>query len=202
MSGNPINFNDPSGHWVDTVLDIAFIAYDIHDIQTNGLTWGSGLSLAADVAGAIIPVATGLGVGVRAAFKTANAVDNAADIARTINAADNLVDTGKTVDPLVDAGHSVDNLVRDASEETVQEATGGVYRLVDNETGKTMRTGRTKDLEQRRQQHGRNPTLEKYDFIAVERTDDCATQRGLEQIIYEKYNAPLDFRRPISLQNP
>jgi RHS repeat-associated protein len=108
---DPIKFSDPNGHWVETALDIAFIAYDIYDIKANGLTWISGLSLAADVAGAIIPVATGLGVGVRAIVKAANAVDNAGDLARVVNSADNLVDTGKTIDTFVSAQKPVDKLI-------------------------------------------------------------------------------------------
>ena len=63
---NPINNTDPSGHWLESALDVAFIAYDIYDIQQNGLNWVSGASLVADVAGLIIPVATGGGLAVRA----------------------------------------------------------------------------------------------------------------------------------------
>jgi len=63
---NPIKYNDPSGHWFESVLDLGFIAYDIYDIQQNGLTWTSGLSLAADVAGLALPVVTGGGLAVRA----------------------------------------------------------------------------------------------------------------------------------------
>ena len=63
---NPIKYNDPSGHWFKSVLDLGFIAYDIYDIQQNGLNWVSGASLVADVAGLIVPVATGGGLAVRA----------------------------------------------------------------------------------------------------------------------------------------
>jgi len=100
VNNNPINFNDPSGHWVETAFDIAFIVYDIYDIKTNGLSWISGLSLAADIAGAIIPIATGLGAGVRLAFKAGNAVDNVTDIAKAANSIDNIIDAGKSVDNL------------------------------------------------------------------------------------------------------
>lgn len=36
-SNNPINYTDPTGHWVESLLDIASIGYDIYDIITNGL---------------------------------------------------------------------------------------------------------------------------------------------------------------------
>jgi len=52
---NPLKFTDSSGHWVESALDIAFIAYGLYDISQNGLNWENGLSLAADVAGLILP---------------------------------------------------------------------------------------------------------------------------------------------------
>ncbi|PKO12526.1 MAG: hypothetical protein CVU39_23875, partial [Chloroflexi bacterium HGW-Chloroflexi-10] len=100
-NNNSIKYNDPSGHWIETALDIAFIAYDIYDISTNGLNWENGLSLAADVAGVVLPVVTGGGVAVRAlmhaddAVKAINTVDNVVDAA---NAGDNLVDAIKVMD--------------------------------------------------------------------------------------------------------
>ena len=66
VNNNPVNNTDPTGHWLESALDIAFIAYDLYDIQQNGLDWINGASLVADVAGLIIPVATGGGVAVRA----------------------------------------------------------------------------------------------------------------------------------------
>ena len=69
VNDNPVNYTDPSGHWFESALDVAFIAYDIYDIQQNGLTWTSGLSLAADVAGLALPVVTG-GRGGRAGNRT------------------------------------------------------------------------------------------------------------------------------------
>jgi RHS repeat-associated protein len=35
---NPVENTDPSGHWVESALDIAFIGYDLYDINANGLT--------------------------------------------------------------------------------------------------------------------------------------------------------------------
>ncbi len=51
---NPLRYTDPTGHWVESALDIAFIVYDIHAIATGGLTAASGAALAADVAGTVI----------------------------------------------------------------------------------------------------------------------------------------------------
>ena len=74
---NPIKDKDPTGRFLDILLDIAFIANDVREIynaQTNGQSTGMlYAALAADVIGAAIPGATGLGVGVKALDKTVDA---------------------------------------------------------------------------------------------------------------------------------
>jgi len=113
---NPINNSDPTGHWVETALDIAFIAYDIYDIKTNGLTWVSGLSLAADVAGAVLPVVTGAGIAVRAlshadeAVKLAKTTDKFIDGIEIANKADDISDVISHGDGVADALSHVDDL--------------------------------------------------------------------------------------------
>jgi RHS repeat-associated protein len=68
---DPVNLTDPSGQILDTILDIGFIAYDLYKIG-KGLMNGCGVdpwdaaALGADVAGALIPFATGGGAAVRA----------------------------------------------------------------------------------------------------------------------------------------
>ena len=95
---NPLKYTDSTGHWVETALDIAFITYDVYDISANGLNWENGLSLAADVVGAALPLVTGGGLAVRAfahaddAIKVANTADNVID---TANATDNVMDLAK-----------------------------------------------------------------------------------------------------------
>ena len=32
---NPLKYSDPSGHWIETALDITFIAWDIQELATN-----------------------------------------------------------------------------------------------------------------------------------------------------------------------
>jgi RHS repeat-associated protein len=71
---NPVNHRDPSGHYVDTLLDIGFIVYDLHRIiQDNILrdcdNLGENLlALGLDVGGALIPFLTGAGMAGRAAI--------------------------------------------------------------------------------------------------------------------------------------
>lgn len=91
-------YNDPSGHWIESALDVAGIAYDVYDIRQNGLNWENGLSLVADAAGLALPFATGGGLLVRGLTH----LDDAADVARAVNAVDNTVDAVKVGDELID----------------------------------------------------------------------------------------------------
>lgn len=82
-----------------------------------------------------------------------------------------------------------------------QEAKGGVYVLKDGNT--IVRTGRTKNLAAREAQLARHPVLGDYKFKAVYHTDDYATQRGLEQILYDLYpKARFNLIRAIRENNP
>jgi RHS repeat-associated protein len=63
--GSPVNFTDPSGLWIESALDLAFLALDLGDVACNGLGAENGLSLAADLLGLALPGVTGLGLGVR-----------------------------------------------------------------------------------------------------------------------------------------
>ena len=82
--------------------------------------------------------------------------------------------------------------------EATTEAAGGMYVLVDPETGKVMRTGRTNSFVRRRGEHGRDADLKDFDFKPIYPTDNYAEQRGLEQHLYEKDNAPFDNNNAIS----
>jgi RHS repeat-associated protein len=82
---NPLKYTDPSGHWLETLWDIASIAWDLYEIRKdprNLWNWGA---LAADIAAAALPLVPG-GVGAvvhgsRAARAAAHA-DEAARLAR------------------------------------------------------------------------------------------------------------------------
>jgi hypothetical protein len=102
-NNNPVRYTDPTGHWIESAVDIAFIAYDIYDISQNGLNWENGLSLAADVAGLALPFVTGGGLLVRAAT-------HADDVVKAVNTVDNVIDTANAIDNAIDAGNAADNL--------------------------------------------------------------------------------------------
>jgi hypothetical protein len=78
---------------------------------------------------------------------------------------------------------------------------GGTY-LLRNAEGAVMRTGRSKDLARRALEHGRDSELKDLSFEVVHRTDVRSEQRGLEQMLHDAYDAPLNAIRPISPRNP
>jgi hypothetical protein len=65
-----------------------------------------------------------------------------------------------------------------------------------------MRTGRSNDLARRASEHARDPALRDYVFEEVHRTDVYTEQRGLEQMLHEHYNAPLDKINAIDAKSP
>lgn len=79
---------------------------------------------------------------------------------------------------------------------------GGVYTLRDPDTGQVVRTGRTKDLARRQKEHNRDPRFTDYDFVIEARTDDYATQRGLEKLLHDKYAPKHNYIGPIRVQPP
>jgi RHS repeat-associated protein len=100
--------------------------------------------------------------------------------------------------PLVALGLEAWSLTNDISPE---DSYGGVYRLVDPETGEVLRTGRTNDLERRQSEHFRDPTLKDYDFEPVFKTNSHEEQRGLEQLLHDHYDPPLNKINPVSPTN-
>ena len=80
-------------------------------------------------------------------------------------------------------------------------ARGGTY-VLRNELENIVRSGRTNDLARRMNEHFRDPVLSDYRFEPVHRTDNYAEQRGLEQILHETYNPPLNRINPVSPRNP
>ncbi len=77
--GNPVRYTDHTGQWIDTVIDIAFIGYDIYQLvdHINQGCWDANrdvinddlIALGLDIVGAALPFATGLGMAARAGSK-------------------------------------------------------------------------------------------------------------------------------------
>ena len=124
---NPVDLRDPHGLWLDTFIDLGFIAYDIYQLFTDSCNVGENLTaLGLDVIGAVVPFATGLGE----ASRLARHADDVADVAQELhrpyirksvreaveNAAQKTADgkfidpnTGKVIDGKYDLGHKPGN---------------------------------------------------------------------------------------------
>jgi RHS repeat-associated protein len=97
---NPLRYTDPSGHWLETLWDIASIAWDLYEIRKdprNLWNWGA---LAVDIAAAALPLVPG-GVGAvvhgsRAARAAAHA-DEAARLAHIAAWLDRFAGAGSEV---------------------------------------------------------------------------------------------------------
>jgi RHS repeat-associated protein len=89
VRNNPLRYTDPDGHILDTLLDVASIAYDVYKIINEGATRENVTALGADSLAAVIPGITGAGAVVR----TAGKVDDVVDAARAV---DRVADTSKT----------------------------------------------------------------------------------------------------------
>ena len=104
---NPIKFVDPTGEYIESALDVAFIAADIHALATQGASFLNIISLIGDVGGLLLPGVTGVGVGIKA-------VDKAIDVAKAVDKIDNAVDTEKAIvngaEGVVETTKVVDNL--------------------------------------------------------------------------------------------
>ena len=72
---NPQKYVDKSGNYIESALDIGFLAYDAYMLIKNPSSKTNWLSLGADAAGLALPGVTALGMAVRAA-------DKAGDVAK------------------------------------------------------------------------------------------------------------------------
>ena len=84
---NPYKYTDPTGHYADTVLDIASISWSIHDIYNDPSSGWNWAALGADIVTTALPFIAGGGIFVKGAKIT-----------------DKVVDGGKVVDKGSDVG--------------------------------------------------------------------------------------------------
>ncbi len=85
---NPIKYRDSSGHWVETVFDLAMIAWDIAEVKRDPSLLNVG-ALILDVGATALPfVPAGVGLlarGGKAATKVVAHADEAVDAVRLAN---------------------------------------------------------------------------------------------------------------------
>jgi len=127
---NPLRYTDPTGHWVESIIDIISIGYDLYDISQHGLNWENGLALVADVGSLALPVVTGGGMLVRAAghgdeaLDAARGINAAVNVAQAANQADNIVDAVNAAKRLAEIGQNVPETV-DLVRQIARQSTRG-----------------------------------------------------------------------------
>ncbi|GGH14670.1 hypothetical protein FAZ19_07265 [Sphingobacterium alkalisoli] len=137
---NPIVYDDPDGQcpfcpWLDAVVDVGFVLYDVgvlvHEKVTTGSTSGANwAALGADGASILVPMSVGAGAAVRAGVKAINKADNAVDAVKTTskvveNAKQGKQFEGVVTDNLKKTGH------KNVAEQVTIKAENGVKTRVD-----------------------------------------------------------------------
>jgi len=78
---------------------------------------------------------------------------------------------------------------------------GGIYTIT-NPDGAVVRVGRTGNFDAREGQYARDANYFDLKFNEVINSDNYAVQRGMEQILIDEYNPPMNVYNGISPQNP
>lgn len=127
VAGNPLNATDSSGLIIDTLADIGFIAYDIYSLIRDGRCGLAGnlAALGADVAGAVLPGVTGLGLAVRAEAKAAEVVAKEVKLSRALHG-----EAALHAEDAIRAGHpDVLTIDRAGAKANRQESIGGLDKV-------------------------------------------------------------------------
>ena len=116
-NNDPVNYADPSGHWIETVFDLFSLGISVVEVVINPVDPLAWAGLAGDALD-LIPFVTGLGEtikGVRVVAKGADAADDAMDTIRFMKAvdraedfADNSLDIANALDKTSD-GFTISN---------------------------------------------------------------------------------------------
>ncbi len=82
---NPYKYADPDGHFVDVLVDIGFIAYDIYELSKDPDDPLNQIALGADVAAAFIPFVAGAGFAAKAGAKGVKIAGEAGNVVKDTN---------------------------------------------------------------------------------------------------------------------
>ncbi len=93
---NPLKYYDSTGHFLDTIADIGFLAWDVIDLIKDPSSGANWLALGADAVCTVVPFATGGGRAVKLADKALEAAKNAL---KALNKADRIkaIGNGKVI---------------------------------------------------------------------------------------------------------
>jgi RHS repeat-associated protein len=181
-NNSPINFNDPTGHC--PICIIAWVALNAEAIT--------------------VAVIAAVGI-VSSAISTYHHIEQedygqaAVDVLFMGASLYTGYSAFKAMTPI---GNGLNNEISQPLHQNEAQSTskGGVYTIT-NPNDKIVRVGRTTNFSQRAGQYKRDPNYFDLDFNRVYPTDNYNEQRGLEQIIFEKYQPPMNYIKPISDNN-
>ena len=130
---NPLRYRDPTGRWVETLWDIANIAWDIYEIRRDPTSLANWGALVVDVGATLVPfVPAGAGLVVRGGKAVAH-TDEAVDIARaTARLVDSARESERLVQRLAQVGAHTDEgriIIKELAELSTQGPRSGVVVL-------------------------------------------------------------------------
>lgn len=114
---NPYRYTDPSGHYVESAIDVAFITYDLYEIDQDP-SLVNYVAFGADVASLLVPVVAGGGLLVRGGsggVKALQTADRASDLART---------SQRVADSLGPASSAVEGTIKHAEAAKLLQGSG------------------------------------------------------------------------------
>ena len=147
-NNNPLKYTDPTGHWAETVWDIANVGWDIAEVKRDPslLNWGA---LVVDLVAVIVPTVPG-GVGLiarggkaaKAGVELATHGDEAVDALR---AADRVIDAARAASSFQDLTHAADygiDSVRELKKLTLGEGVD-IHHVIEQRFANTLGTQET-----------------------------------------------------------
>ncbi len=106
VHNNPMNYTDPSGHWLESAWDAISLGMGVNSFRNNvregnvGAAVLDGVGIVVDAAALALPAIPG---GVSAAIRGARGVDAAVDVVQAVSQTDEIVDVVRYADEAVDA---------------------------------------------------------------------------------------------------
>jgi pyocin large subunit-like protein len=126
---NPVKYTDPSGHYVESAIDIAFLAMDLNDIRTGNANKWTYIGLGVDVVCLALPGVTGGRLAVKALEEGVTHADNIGDLFKLLDKtgdaekrAGNAIDSGKAVTRVDSAFDTSDYVLKADSKTEAKEA--------------------------------------------------------------------------------
>ena len=123
VRNNPLRYTDPTGHYAETALDIAFIGMDLNSIRNDPTNLWNWAALGGDAIGAAVPLGTGFGLGIKT-------IEHGGDVKKAITsyakAGNKLGNTGQGGSAGRSGGNSSINAQKAAASQKQMQETGKI----------------------------------------------------------------------------